>query len=280
MIQNRLKALPGYSRYQRVADKARNASVSSHAGAAAFFMMLSFLPFTMFLLSLLRFTPITESNLANIIQMIFPLSFGETISSLIGQIYNPNTNTLLPLSAITAVWLGSKSFLVLIRGINDVYEIKESRPFLLVRLLAFFYTFLFAILFVAVLTILVFGNTLYYHLCHIFPLLQSKFLTIISIRPIVGFIVVFLFFVILYYFVPNHKTSLLKQIPGALFTTAGWIIFSYIYSYYVDHFSNYSYFYGTMTTIALLMVWLYACMYLLFLGGILNHLADSSHPSK
>ena len=174
MIQNRLKALPGYSLYQRVADKARNASVSSHAGAAAFFMMLSFLPFTMFLLSLLRFTPITESNLANIIQMIFPLSFGETISSLIGQIYNPNTNTLLPLSAITAVWLGSKSFLVLIRGINDVYEIKESRPFLLVRLLAFFYTFLFAILFVAVLTILVFGNTLYYHLCHIFPLSAIK----------------------------------------------------------------------------------------------------------
>ena len=141
MIQNRLKALPGYSRYQRVADKSRNASISSHAGAAAFFMMLSFFPFTMFLLSLLRFTPITESNLANIIQMLFPLSFGETISSLIGQIYNPNTNTLLPLSAITAVWLGSKSFLVLIRGINDVYEIKESRPFLLVRLLAFFYTF-------------------------------------------------------------------------------------------------------------------------------------------
>ena len=169
---------------------------------------------------------------------------------------------------------------MLIRGINDVYEIKESRPFLLVRLLAFFYTFLFAILFVAVLTILVFGNTLYYHLCHIFPLLRSKFLTIISIRPIVGFVVVFLFFVILYYFVPNHKTTLLKQIPGALFTTAGWIIFSYIYSYYVDYFSNYSYFYGTMTTIALLMVWLYACMYLLFLGGILNHLADSSHPSK
>ena len=31
MIQNRLKALPGYSLYQRVADKARNASVSSHA---------------------------------------------------------------------------------------------------------------------------------------------------------------------------------------------------------------------------------------------------------
>ena len=87
MIQNRLKALPGYSRYQRVAVKSRNASISSHAGAAAFFMMLSFFPFTMFLLSLLRFTPITESNLANIIQMLFPLSFGETISSLIGQIY-------------------------------------------------------------------------------------------------------------------------------------------------------------------------------------------------
>ena len=38
MIQNRLKALPGYSLYQRVADKARNASVSSHAGELPHFL--------------------------------------------------------------------------------------------------------------------------------------------------------------------------------------------------------------------------------------------------
>ena len=163
---------------------------------------------------------------------------------------------------------------MLIRGINDVYEIKESRPFLLVRLLAFFYTFLFAILFVAVLTILVFGNTLYYHLCHIFPLLRSKFLTIISIRPIVGFVVVFLFFVILYYFVPNHKTSLLKQIPGALFTTAGWIIFSYLFSIYFNHFSNFSYMYGSLAAIALSFLWLYICMCILFMGAELNWFWD------
>ena len=58
--------------------------------------------------------------------------------------------------------------------------------------------------------------------------------------------------------------------PGALFTGAGWILFSYIFSVYINNFSNYSRIYGSLTAIVLLMLWLYSCMTILLYGAEVN----------
>lgn len=265
--------------------------ISSHAGETAFFIILSFFPFTMFLCALLHRTSLTEDILVKAIQVFFPTSFHDYLQQLVGEIYFQNSPALLSVTIITAVWLGSKAFLSLIRGLNAVYQIKESRNYLLTRSLSVLYTALFAVLILVTLTLLVFGNTLYYQFCRHFPWLHDTLLSIISVRSIVCFLVMLLFFTIMYQLLPNHKNaaaerqnSFLSQLPGGLLTTTGWILFSYLYSYYVDHLSNYSFFYGTMTTIALLMVWLYACMCLLFFGGLINHLlvdfTATSQPEK
>jgi membrane protein len=54
------------------------------------------------------------------------------------------------------------------------------------------------------------------------------------------------------------------------------VIFSFFFSIYVDKYTNYASFYGAMTTIALIMVWLYGCMYVLFLGGVINSALERS----
>lgn len=272
-----------------------NASnISSHAGEAAFFIILSFFPFTMFLCSLVRLTPLTKDILIKAIQAVFPTSFHNYLGQLINEIYNHYSTAILSLTIITAIWLGSKAFMSLIRGLNDMYQISESRNFIRVRILSVVYTALFAVLILVTLIILVFGNTLYYHFCSQFPWLHDTLLSIISVRSIVCFLIMLLFFTVMYILLPNHKANkqaspayragFLSQLPGGLITTTGWILFAYLYSYYVDHLSNYSFFYGTMTTIALLMVWLYACMYLLFLGAVINHLLmdfeATSQPEK
>lgn len=272
-----------------------NASnISAHAGEAAFFIILSFFPFTMFLCSLVRLTPLTEEILIKAIQAVFPTSFYDYLGQLINEIYNHYSAAILSLTIITAIWLGSKAFMSLIRGLNDMYQITESRNFIRIRILSVIYTAFFAVLILITLILLVFGNTLYYHFCSVFPWLHDTLLSIISIRSIVCFLIMLLFFTVMYMLLPNHRANqkispnyqagFLSQLPGGLVTTTGWILFSYLYSYYVDHLSNYSFFYGTMTTIALLMVWLYACMYLLFLGGVINHLMMdfevTSQPAK
>ena len=43
-----------------------------------------------------------------------------------------------------------------------------------------------------------------------------------------------------------------------------------IFSVYLDIFKGFSSMYGSLTTIVLIMLWLYCCMYILLLGGEVN----------
>lgn len=255
----------------------KKAALSAFAGQAAFFMMLSFFPFFMFLLSLLRYTPFSEKTLMEITSPFVPEYFRDYLGNMISEIYNVQANAILPVTIIFAVWLGSKAFLSLIQGLNSVYNVNESRNYIVIRLYSFFYTIIFALLIIIMLTVIVFGNKLYYYIRQHFPFTEEKLASIINVRAIVSLIVLFLFFWLLYVILPNRKTNFSKQVPGAIVASFGWLVFSYVYSYYVDNISNYSRFYGAMTTMALLMLWLYACMYILFLGGLLNHILENSH---
>lgn len=255
----------------------KKAALSAFAGQAAFFMMLSFFPFFMFLLSLLRYTPFSENTLLELTSPFVPASFRDYLGNIIGDIYNIQTNAILPATIIIAVWLGSKAFLSLIQGLNSVYSLNESRNYVIIRLYSFFYTIIFAVLIIVMLTVIVFGNKLYYYIRQHFPFTEKPLASIINMRAILSLIVLFLFFWLLYVILPNRKTKFSKQYPGAIVASFGWLAFSYVYSYYVDNISNYSKFYGTMTTVALLMLWLYACMYILFLGGLLNHILEKLH---
>ena len=243
-------------------------------------LILSFFPFIMLLTALLKYTPLSEEVLVATVGSVIPESFHSLINGLISQIYENQSHAVISITVVTALWLGSKSFLSLIRGFNSVYEIEETRNYFVVRLFSVLYTLVFALLIIVSLAVLVFGNTLYLHLQSHFPFLENALLPVISFRSIVSFIIMLFFFTMMYKNIPNRRLRFTEQIPGALLATSGWLGFSYLYSYYVDHISNYASFYGTMTVIALLMVWLYACMYLLFLGGFLNYFLQRRQESK
>ena len=49
---------------------------------------------------------------------------------------------------------------------------------------------------------------------------------------------------------------------------------SFVFSVYLDIFTGFSSMYGSLTTIVLIMLWLYGCMYIILLGGELNALLE------
>lgn len=282
-----------YKTLKAISFQLLDTAISAYAGQAAFMLILSFFPFIMFLLALLRYMPLSPEILIAAVESFFPTSFRDFMTNIINEIYHTQSATLLPVTVVIALWLGSRSFLSIIYGLNSVYKIPETRGYITLRLWAVFYTLLFAILIIASLVLLVFGNQLFYHLTRRFPLITHILLPIISFRSAGSFLIMLFFFTGMYVLIPNHNfhkrpatfplpdsasrgvstgepITVLSQLPGALLATAGWLSFSYLYSFYVDHISNYASFYGTMTMIALLMVWLYACMYILFFGGWLN----------
>ena len=69
---------------------------------------------------------------------------------------------------------------------------------------------------------------------------------------------------------PARNHGFWESLPGALLACLGWLVFSNLYSIYVEHFANLSNIYGSVYAIALYMLWLYCCMSIVLSGGALN----------
>ncbi len=251
--------------------KYNESSISVYSGQTAFFMILSFFPFMLFFFTLLNLTPFTEADFLAWARTIVPASLQGAMETFTGEVFSGNTGGRISITVITAVWLSSKAFVSLQKGINVMYEIKETRNYVLLRLYSILYSVVFAVLLIIVLAVMVFGKQIN---LRFFPS-GGWLVELLNIRLWICIPVLFVFFLLIYVFCPNKKAaekkrSVKAQIPGAVFAAMGWIIFSGLFSIYVDKYNNYASFYGTMTTIALIMVWLYGCMYVLFLGGLIN----------
>ena len=119
---------------------------------------------------------------------------------------------------------------------------------------------------------LLFGNWIQDRLLQYIPVLGELTGLIISFRAVASLGILSLIFLSLYTALPNCKMSPIRQIPGAVFTAAAWSILSYGFSIYFSYFAqgNRVSVYGSLTTVAMMMLWLYFCMWLLFLGAEVN----------
>lgn len=259
-----------------LSKKLRDDHVTAYSAQAAFFIIISFFPFIMLLLSIIQFFPVEESNMLKLFTQVFPTAINSLVFTIITEIYDTAVSgTVISITAITALWSAGKGFLAVMKGLNSVYEIKETRHYLLLRAMSALYTLIFAIMVITTMILFVFGNRLYYWIEQKFPVLMDTALVIISLRTIIGLFTLLLFFLIIYTVIPNRKCKKMSQFPGALVSAGGWMGFSYAYSYYIDHYSNYASMYGSLTAIVLFMLWLYFCMYLLFIGAEVNLLFEN-----
>ena len=251
--------------------KIRDDYVTAFSAQAAFFIIISFFPFVMFLLSLVPYFSLEESTVLEAFRQFFPNAFSSLIVSVITQVYdNSNSGTLISVTVITALWSAGKGFLAIMKGLNSVYRIQETRKSIFLRITSTLYTLVFAIMLIVTMVLFVFGNKLYFWITQKFPVLHDLALVVISFRTIVGLITLMVFFLLVYVAVPNRKTKIKDELPGAIVCAAGWMGFSYAFSFYIDNYSNFSSMYGSLTTIVLFMLWMYFCMYILFIGAEVN----------
>ena len=193
----------------------------------------------------------------------------DMVVGIVREVYSKSIGTI-SISIIFTIWSASKGILSLIRGFSNITHVREDRNYFLLRLIASGYTVLFVIGIVATLTLMVFGNSLLSLINRHFPILYDAADYLISNRILYVPVFMTLLFLIMYRLVPNGRRSLLSYLPGAVFSSVGWITFSYIYSYYIDHYVNRAYSYGSLTVIVFLMLWLYICMYIIFIGAEIN----------
>lgn len=244
--------------------------VSIHAAQVAFFILVSFFPFMMFLITLIRYTPLTEEIILTTAERIVPSSLDSIVSSWLHETFESASGTLLSITVITTLWAGSKGFYGIATELNEIYEVPKKKNILLRRLLSVLYTIVFTVMIILSLIVLVYGNRIVNLINSYFPVMANLSLLSFLLRSVASFIVFVCYFVFLYRFVPERKSTFRQELPGAILSAFLWIAFSYLYSLYVDYRSAFSSAYGSLTYMVLLMLWLYLCIIIIFLGAMLN----------
>lgn len=259
---------------KRLIDKFNRDEMTVYAAQASFFIVLSAFPFLMLLLTLVQVIPaVSRTDIQRAALEMIPdvLEMDSLVSSIIDNVYTNSPGTILSVTAVTALWSASRGMISMKRGLNRVLDIRDRSSYLLERLICAGYTVVFVLVCIFSLVLLVFGTTIQHIVLRFFPFLSAVTDYIISFRSLFALTLLTLCFTGMYTLVPKKKQPPRSQLPGAVFSTVCWILFSYAFSIYFNHFHNFSYMYGSLTAIVLLMLWLYFGICILFFGAEINY---------
>lgn len=250
----------------------RQLQIPLHAANTGFFLILSLFPALVLLLSAIRYTPLDIHSLLLFLEGIIPEALLPEAELLIVSTYENTSGAVVSLSAVTALWSASRGIYGLITGLNAIYRVGEHRSFFQVRLLSVLYTFAFLLVLLLTLVLHVFGTGIL-ELMAGSSIPFFRFLsTVVDLRFFLLVLLQTALFTAMFMALPNRKNSLGDSLPGAFLASIGWLVFSHIFSLYVENFPTYSRIYGSVYAVALSMLWLYCCISIVFYGGILNRI--------
>ena len=258
-----------YKKGTEISQEITDDHVGAYAAQSAFFFMLCLIPIILLMITMVQYTPVTKADVMTAVIQVFPSSVDSLITSIVNQVYNQSTG-IIPVTVVVALWSAGKGVLAMTGGLNCVYNCRETRNYIFLRIRATLYTVMFILVIIFLLVLSVFGNTLNIFIAEHVSILARLADWLIRMRVYITPVVLMVFSLLIYKFLPNRKDSLKKQIPGAIFAAIGWMIVSWIFSVYVDLFKGFSDMYGSLTTIVLIMLWMYFCMYSILLGGEIN----------
>lgn len=264
-------------RCKKIYDEFVKDEITVYAAQASFFIVLSFFPFIMILLSAIQMVPnVSQSDLMLVIAKLFPEKVYPLVESIVSDLYSAAPGAILSVTSIVTIWSASRGMLGIERGLNRIIDCNRRRNYVISRLINSGYTVIFILVCIMSLVLMVFGSTVQSLLLRYVPFFASIAPYMISLRALIALAILIVFFMALYTFLPYEKLVLRQQLPGAILSTAGWIGCSYGFSIYFNHFKRFSYMYGSLAAVVILMLWLYFCICILFLGAEVNcHIGDN-----
>lgn len=255
-------------------DGLKESDITGTAAQIAYYLIVSIFPFIIFFLNILSRTPIADEEVLENMLLILPDQAQAIFKGFISEIVVSSSDTLLSLSVLLILWSGSRGIYAIIKAVNRAYGTEQSYANIKFKILSLGFTVALSGLIIIVLAMLVFGEIIgskiftYFNATKVFLKIWNILRIII---PLVSMIVMF---ALLYKFSlsgnKDFTVSLTETLPGATFTTIGWLLYSFVFSFYVNNFASYSATYGSLGGVIILLLWLYMSSMLIVIGGEIN----------
>ena len=252
--------------------------VTVYGAQASFFLMVSLGPFSIALAAMIQFfLPGNRWETLQTVLEYVPEQIAQVARIGINEIFTSSAPSIISVSIILVIWSASKGVLSLERCMHAIYRYDERHNYLFIRLRSMFYTLVLLIAIVFALAFLVFGNTIQAILAKHFPVFARLSVLIVALRALISICILILAFSAIYEVLTGKKRRFTDVLPGVLFATIGWVLFSVIYAYYIANFSNYTVIYGALGAFTLFMLWMYFCILILLIGAEINVFLENHH---
>ncbi len=252
-----------YSRFRRH-------NISYTAGQIAYFFILSVFPFLIFVNALIASFDIPGNAAISFLEPLFPEQIVSFIAQYLEYINTQSGVSLLSFGIFLALFSASKSVRSLNSAFNRAYHTEQTRGFFAQVLFSMIFILLFALIFLACVVLVAFGNDFVSKLIASLTL-AFAFVDLFSVwRWITMAVILFFTMSVIYKIIPSKKIKFSETIPGTLFSIVGFLILTGGFSFYVNHIVSSSLFYGSVGAVMLLMLWMYFAGMILLLGAELN----------
>lgn len=255
-------------------NKLTHDNIYAIAGQSAFFLLLSAVPLAIFGVSILQNLHIPVETLNSFFSIVFNEEVSRSFAQFMSNVYESATGVSL-VAIIVTLWSAAKGIQAITNGLNRVHETYENRNWLVLRIRSMLYTVVFILILLATMLIVVLGSTINGLLREYHIKIPGIFGVFYHLRFGIIFVYLVVLFAMIYRNVPNltraerKKYGFLYQLPGAFFCAVSWLALSLGISIYVDDFNGFS-IYGSLTKLAVVMVWMYFCLVCMLLGAEIN----------
>lgn len=236
-------------------------------GQISFFVILSIIPLASIITMIVSKLSLNFSSVTDFIQQYVPNGISNTILSIFNY---QRAGTIDILFIITALYVASKATHSIIIASTQIYGGKQ-KDFLRTRIKAILMLIILVILLIGALAVFTIGSKFIFYLREVNGSVSEVVYFAYNILkwPFVFFII-FMAIKIIYTVAPNVKIPSNSVNKGALLTTIIWVITTYLYSFYITKIANYEKFYGNLSNIIILIIWIYWMSYVFVYGMTIN----------
>ncbi len=252
----------------------KKGSLNQRAAAISFNFIMALPPACIFLFSLVPLFPVADqfyNEVNSFVREITPnAATRDAVENFLADFFKRPKNSLLSIGFITSLYFSSNAVLGIIHSFNQSIHEKESKAFFAYRWKAIRLTFVIILIFIASILLLITQGALFNWLLLLLKI-DSVFIKwlIIIVRWVV---IVGLFFYSIA-FIYRHAPSVEKKwkliSPGSIVASALIILFTFMFSYWINNFAAYT-IYGSIGTILILMIFVNFISLVLLIGFELN----------
>ncbi len=241
--------------------------VGKRAASLTYYLIFAIFPFLISVISLLGFLHLPMISLEGDAAAFLPADVITLLNLTIAHMTETSNGAILTFGLVFTLWFPYRAVKNLTDEVSDIYgeekPVGHTKRILLLSLLIL-------ILIPAMLILMIIGENVLHLVAQFFPITKEFISVWTKVRFLPMAAALILLNSAIYYFSPNRPPAWRFILPGALISTALWMIYALAFSYYVDHMGNYSVIYGSIGAIIAFLIWLNWSMTALLLGAVYN----------